>query len=202
MLDMGEPVKIVNLAENMIRLAGYQPYRDIDIEFTGLRPGEKLYEELLMKGEGLNKTDNEKIFIGDQSFVVSENVQECYDELIEAAKTNDKQNVVNTLSKAVETFHPDERFYEVNHEEEKPKMPVKKSTKHKKPKKEYNVPEETINEINEEIKMSKGSVTLEQQNLKVIKVSKLQKVNKKKKQVDNNEQIKVDTNKFNKDKTK
>lgn len=63
-LDMGEPVKIVDLAEKMIRLSGFTPYEDIDIVFTGLRPGEKMYEELLMDEEGLNKTDNNKIFIG------------------------------------------------------------------------------------------------------------------------------------------
>lgn len=63
-LDMGEPVRIVDLAENMIRLSGYKPYEDISIVFTGLRPGEKLYEELLMSEEGLQKTDNELIYIG------------------------------------------------------------------------------------------------------------------------------------------
>ncbi|MBQ3593656.1 MAG: polysaccharide biosynthesis protein, partial [Clostridia bacterium] len=65
-LDMGKPVKIKGLAERMIRLAGYRPYEDIDIEFTGLRPGEKLYEELLMEEEGLKKTSDERIFIGKQ----------------------------------------------------------------------------------------------------------------------------------------
>ena len=63
-LDMGEPVKILDLAESLIRLSGYEPYKDIDIQFTGLRPGEKLYEELLMSEEGLKKTKNQKIFIG------------------------------------------------------------------------------------------------------------------------------------------
>jgi len=63
-LDMGEPVKIVTLAENLIRLSGYTPYEDIDIVFSGLRPGEKLYEELLLSEEGINKTVHNKIFIG------------------------------------------------------------------------------------------------------------------------------------------
>ena len=63
-LDMGEPVKIVDLAENLINLSGYTPYVDIDIEFTGLRPGEKKYEELLMSEEGLKQTDNKLIYIG------------------------------------------------------------------------------------------------------------------------------------------
>ena len=63
-LDMGEPVKILNLAENMIRLSGLVPYKDIDIVFTGLRPGEKLFEELLMSEEGISETPNKKIYIG------------------------------------------------------------------------------------------------------------------------------------------
>lgn len=63
-LDMGEPIKILTLAENLIRLSGYKPYEDIDIEFSGLRPGEKLYEELLMIEEGLQDTANKQIHIG------------------------------------------------------------------------------------------------------------------------------------------
>ena len=62
-LDMGKPIKILELAENMIRLSGMEPYRDIDIVETGLRPGEKLYEELLVKTEELDKTENHLIFI-------------------------------------------------------------------------------------------------------------------------------------------
>jgi len=63
-LDMGEPVKILTLAENLIRLSGYRPYEDIKIEFTGLRPGEKLFEEMLMDEEGLQDTANSMIHIG------------------------------------------------------------------------------------------------------------------------------------------
>ena len=63
-LDMGKPVKVVDMARNLIKLSGYEPYVDIEIEFTGLRPGEKLYEELLMKEEGLQETANRMIHIG------------------------------------------------------------------------------------------------------------------------------------------
>ena len=64
-LDMGEPVKIYDLAVSLIKLSGLEPNVDIPIVFTGLRPGEKLYEELLMKEEGLQKTENKKIYIGE-----------------------------------------------------------------------------------------------------------------------------------------
>ncbi len=63
-LDMGEPVKILELAENLIKLSGYEPYTEMKIEFTGLRPGEKLYEEMLMSEEGLKDTENRLIHIG------------------------------------------------------------------------------------------------------------------------------------------
>ncbi|MGL5643086.1 MAG: polysaccharide biosynthesis protein [Paraclostridium sp.] len=73
-LDMGEPVKIVDLAKNLIKLSGFEEDVDICIEFTGLRPGEKLYEELLMSEEGLTDTSHEKIFIGKP---ISINVEKC-----------------------------------------------------------------------------------------------------------------------------
>ena len=63
-LDMGEPVKIVDLAKNLILLSGHKPNEDIQITFTGLRPGEKLYEEMLMKEEGMQDTENKLIHIG------------------------------------------------------------------------------------------------------------------------------------------
>ncbi|NLY85011.1 MAG: polysaccharide biosynthesis protein, partial [Tissierellia bacterium] len=67
-LDMGEPVKILDLAKDLIRLSGYEPYVDIAIEITGLRPGEKLYEELLLDEEGITATKHDKIFIGKPTF--------------------------------------------------------------------------------------------------------------------------------------
>ena len=71
-LDMGEPVKIIDLAEKLIRLSGFTPYEDIDIVVTGLRPGEKLYEELLLAEEGINQTSHDKIFIGHPITLTSE----------------------------------------------------------------------------------------------------------------------------------
>ncbi|HHT49903.1 MAG TPA: polysaccharide biosynthesis protein, partial [Eubacteriaceae bacterium] len=67
-LDMGEPVKIIDLAKNIILLSGFEPYEDIDIQITGLRPGEKLYEELLMDEEGLTATKHDKIFVAQPTF--------------------------------------------------------------------------------------------------------------------------------------
>jgi FlaA1/EpsC-like NDP-sugar epimerase len=86
-LDMGEPVKIIDLAEKMIMLAGLRPYIDIDIKITGLRPGEKLYEELLVdKNSNHLKTDNEKIFIENiQTIEEIEKdvtfIRECFEQL-------------------------------------------------------------------------------------------------------------------------
>ena len=63
-LDMGDPVKIMDLAEKLIRLSGFEPRKDIEIRITGLRPGEKLYEELLLDEEGIRATTHDKIFVG------------------------------------------------------------------------------------------------------------------------------------------
>lgn len=106
-LDMGSPVKIVTLAENLIRMMGYTPYEDIEIRFTGLRPGEKLYEELLMQEEGLGKTSNDKIYVGKQVEVNKEHLIRELDKMQEICKTNDKAAVVQQLQVLVPTFKPD-----------------------------------------------------------------------------------------------
>ena len=104
-LDMGEPVKILSLAENMIRLSGYVPYRDIDIKFTGLRPGEKLYEELLMKEEGMRDTANKLIFIGKPIDMDEEKFMEDLSELYRVVLT-EPDNIRTLVKKIVPTYKP------------------------------------------------------------------------------------------------
>lgn len=104
-LDMGDPVKITTLAENLIRMYGKEPYRDVEIRFTGLRPGEKLFEELLMNEEGLKSTENKKIFIGNQIHIDAEKLTSQLNELHEIAERNDNDGTVKMLEKMVDTFH-------------------------------------------------------------------------------------------------
>ncbi len=104
-LDMGEPVKILELAENMIRLMGYEPYKDIDIKFTGLRPGEKLYEELLMGEEGLKETPNKMIHIGRPIEMDYEKFREDLKSLMDISN-NDSENIKKTVSNLVPTYNP------------------------------------------------------------------------------------------------
>ena len=104
-LDMGEPVKIDTLARNLIRLSGYKPDVDIKIEYTGLRPGEKLYEEKLMAEEGLKKTKNDLIHIGCPiPFDIEEFLKEL-DDLLEAAYRN-RDDMKELVQKVVTTYHP------------------------------------------------------------------------------------------------
>ncbi len=104
-LDMGDPVKITTLAENLIRMYGKVPYKDVEIKFTGLRPGEKLFEELLMDEEGLKKTDNKKIFIGNQIDIDPADLLSKLEALQEIAEENDNDRTVAKLAEIVDTFH-------------------------------------------------------------------------------------------------
>lgn len=100
-LDMGEPVKILDLAKNMIRLSGLHEGEDIEIRFTGLRPGEKLYEELLMEEEGMQKTPNKKIFVGKPIDVDEKQLYEELELMKEAVGVESKD-----LRKMVKTIVP------------------------------------------------------------------------------------------------
>ena len=105
MLDMGAPVKIVTIAENLIRMYGKVPYKDVDIIFTGLRPGEKLFEELLMDEEGLESTENKKIFIGNQIDIDADEMLKKLEGLKIAAENNESNKTVELLCDLVPTFN-------------------------------------------------------------------------------------------------
>ncbi len=104
-LDMGEPVKIRVLAENLIRLSGFKPHEDIKIEYTGLRPGEKLYEELLLNEEGITKTDNKKIYIGKPIEFSNDIFFKHLKHLYYAANRNCKDEVEKIIAEVVPTYH-------------------------------------------------------------------------------------------------
>ena len=106
-LDMGEPVKIDDLAKNLIRLSGYTRGVNMEIKYTGLRPGEKLYEELLMKEEGLQETDNKLIHIGKPIEFDKENFFDNLEKLKEEAYS-ETGNIRESLKKVVDTYHPNE----------------------------------------------------------------------------------------------
>lgn len=107
-LDMGRPVKILDLAENMIRLSGYEPYKDIDIVEVGLRPGEKLYEELLIANEHMTKTSNKMIFIEHDTPLSREAVEEKLELLRRAVAEGEHEleaeNIRVAMKQAVPTF--------------------------------------------------------------------------------------------------
>lgn len=106
LLDMGHPVKIVGLAEEMIRLSGLRPYQDVDIVFTGLRPGEKLHEELLLAGEGIMPTSHEKIRVARSTSYDEVWVDEQIENLFRAAQNMDQGEIFLLLRKIVPEYQP------------------------------------------------------------------------------------------------
>lgn len=111
-LDMGKPIRIVDLAENMIKLSGFRPYEDIDIVEIGLRPGEKLYEELLIKTESLTKTANNLIFIEHDQPQSRDNIEEKLSELKEALDSSkdsiNSESIKAVMKKVIPTYHDPE----------------------------------------------------------------------------------------------
>ncbi|NCB38578.1 MAG: polysaccharide biosynthesis protein [Erysipelotrichia bacterium] len=105
-LDMGEPVRIVDLAEDLIRLSGLEVGRDIEIKFTGIRPGEKLYEELLTASEGITATRNTKIFIAKAEEVNEEELRAQVEKLEMAAKLGKPRNIIRGFQDIVPSFSP------------------------------------------------------------------------------------------------
>ncbi|MFC5359707.1 polysaccharide biosynthesis protein [Azospirillum himalayense] len=103
-LDMGEPVKIVDLARQMIRLAGYRPGEDIKIEFTGLRPGEKLFEEILTSAEAPSRTEADGVFLASPRVIDYALINRALGELEAAARAGDAERVMTILSNIVPDF--------------------------------------------------------------------------------------------------
>jgi len=110
LLDMGEPVRILDLAEQLIRLSGLIPHKDIDIVFTGLRPGEKLFEELLTKEEGVRATSHKKIKIAASAIVESDSISSELAQLFRLAETHDIQGMVIALRCLVMEFTPSRQY--------------------------------------------------------------------------------------------
>jgi len=103
-LDMGKPVKILSLAEDLIRLSGFEPYTDIPIKIVGLRPGEKLYEELLTNEEGISATNNDKIFVAAPSNIDFEFIKMRLDELYKKTIENSNEEVKEYVKTLVPTY--------------------------------------------------------------------------------------------------
>ena len=112
-LDMGEPVKIDDLSKNLIRLSGKKPNVDIQIEYTGLRPGEKLYEEKLMAEEGLGKTNNELIHIGKPIEFNRDMFLRILPSLYKVAMENDEQKLISLTDQIVHTYQPDWQHFQL-----------------------------------------------------------------------------------------
>lgn len=113
-LDMGEPVRIADLAKNLIRMVGHVPDGDVKIEYTGLRPGEKLYEEKLMSEEGMKKTENRLIFIGKPIEFDRQEFLNKLPELYQAAIHNKNRKVIEMVVELIGTYSPDWKSFVEN----------------------------------------------------------------------------------------
>jgi len=105
-LDMGEPIRIVDLAEELIRLSGFEPGQDIEIVFSGLRQGEKLFEELLTAEEGTTASRHEKIFVAKNSGIEHVDLDVLLEELFQAAKRRDGDRIRDVFKKLIPTYRP------------------------------------------------------------------------------------------------
>jgi FlaA1/EpsC-like NDP-sugar epimerase len=110
-LDMGSPVKIRELAENLIRLSGHIPGEDIEIKYTGLRDGEKLYEELLISEEGIQKTQNDLIYVARPMDFDSDVLFKKLADLKEMIDSAQATEIVEVIKELVPTFNPQNEVY-------------------------------------------------------------------------------------------
>ena len=109
-LDMGEPIKILDLAQDLIRLSGLEVDQDIKIEFTGLEPGEKLYEELLTPKEGVTATKHQRIFVGQLETIEETELLAQINALAELADQLDTEGIIAKLQEIVPTYKPQRTF--------------------------------------------------------------------------------------------
>jgi FlaA1/EpsC-like NDP-sugar epimerase len=105
-LDMGKPVRILDLAEQVVRLSGFEPYRDIDIIETGIRPGEKLFEEILTSGEGFTQTSHHRLFIAKQDRLDYARLTDAIDRLRACVRRHDDYTAIDILREFVPEFTP------------------------------------------------------------------------------------------------
>ncbi|KPA12152.1 nucleoside-diphosphate sugar epimerase [Candidatus Magnetomorum sp. HK-1] len=106
-LDMGRPVRILDIAQDLIRLHGYEPHRDIEIQYSGLRPGEKLYEELITEGEGIVETQHEKILVLRGDLCNMNQIHSKIKNLVNIAKSYDHQKIKQVLKEMVPEYQPE-----------------------------------------------------------------------------------------------
>ena len=109
-LDMGEPVRILDLAQDLIKLSGYEPGKDIEIKYCGIRPGEKLYEEILTAEEGTTATKYERIYVGKPNGLNQSKLMEDLVYLEQCVSAEDKGKIVEKLRQMVPKYKPSQRW--------------------------------------------------------------------------------------------